>query len=227
VYASSVCLAILSVWLLSCAKPVKPQETVDLILKRDGSHFYGTLVRRDATSITVTGSSGDVHTFLLTELVDQTAPSAPATTSSTSPTPLPAGGNLFEQPQGTQFVIRNNGFLDSCCVRLNDIELGILDEDIKGPHGVILIPQGANVTFTVKEQKNAGGRLSMTFELSTADYGGHHYLITPGTVMTITGEKESPAYAGQPMPRGKPIHLEDRSAMLFKAATAVVFKLST
>ena len=67
----------------------------------------------------------------------------------------------------------------------------------------------------------------MTLELGSADYGGHHYTITPGAVVTVTGEKDTVAYTGEAAARGKPIHLEDQSAMLFKAATPIVFKLST
>jgi hypothetical protein len=212
---------------------VQPQENAVLTLKRDGSHFYGTVVRRDAGSITVSSSSGDVHTYLLTELSDmhitkvgeKTSP--PATPAPEPATPLPAGAALFQQPQGTQFAIRSNGFLDTCCVRLNDIELGVLDADIKSPAGVVLIPEGANITYTIKDQSIVGGRLSMTFELSSADYGGHHYTITPGAVMTVTGERNFAAYTGQALPRGKPIHLDDHSALLFRAATPVIFKLST
>lgn len=222
----AILLAILSLWLLSCAKPVPPAENITLTLKRDGSHFYGTVVRRDANSVTVTGASGDIHTFLLTDLADQSAPPPTATADPASPTPLPAGGDLFRRPQGTQFAIRNRGFLDSCCIGLNDIELGVLDADIKSPTGVVLIPEGANVTFTVKDQNTTGGRLSVTFELSTADYGGHNYQISPGAVMTVAGEKNTDAYTGEPAARGKPIHIEDNSAMLFKAAAPIVFKLS-
>jgi hypothetical protein len=220
----AILLAISGLWLLSCARPVKPPENVDLILKRDGSHYYGTVVRREAGSITVTGSSGQVRTFLLTELADE--PATPQVADS-PPTPLPAGAEMFLQPQGTQFAIRNNGFLDSCCVRLNDIELGVLDADIKSPKGVVLIPDGASVTFHVREQTNAGGKLSMTFELSTADFGGHHYTITPGAVMTLTGEKETVAYTREAAANGKRIHLEDRSPMTFRATAPITFKLST
>jgi hypothetical protein len=227
----SACLVICSLWLLSCAHAVKTQEEAVLTLKRDGSHFYGTVVRRDVGSITVTGTSGDVHTFLMADLSDIHLSKAGGTTPPVdeprAPTPLPTGGDLFEQPQGTQFAIRSNGFLDSCCLRLNDIELGVLDADIKSPNGVVLIPKGANVTFMVKDQENTGGRLSMTFELSSADYGGHHYMITSGAVMTVTGEKDTVAYTGAAAARGKSIHLEDNSAMPFKAATPITFKLST
>jgi hypothetical protein len=215
---------------LGCSHSAKSKEDAILTLKRDGSHFYGTVVRRDASSITLTGPSGDAHTFLMADLSDMHLSTAGEKTTPAPPqppTPLPAGGELFEQPQGTQFAVRSNGFLDSCCLRLNDIQLGVLDADIKSPKGVILIPQGANVTFTVKDQQTTGGRLSMTFELSTADYGGHHYRITSGAVMTVTGEKDVAAYTGEAAARGKSIHLEDNSAMLFKAATPITFKLST
>ena len=148
-FAVTSCLLIGSLWLLSC-ESAKPPDTTTLTLKRDGSHFYGTVVRRDASSITVTGTSGDTHTYLLTELSDmqlstggeKTAPVTPTTNESPSPAPLPAGGGLFEQPRGTQFEVRNNGFLDSCCLRMNDIELGVLDADITNPQGAVMIPRG-------------------------------------------------------------------------------------
>lgn len=233
VIPSSACLLICCLSLLSCAKPAKAPENAVLTLKKDGSHFYGTLVRQDDNSITLTGPSGEVRTFMLTDLSNVQVPGTQVPAADTSPspapspTPLPAGGDLFRQPQGTQFAIRNNGFLDTCCMRLNDIELGILDADIKNPQGVVMIPQGASVTFTVKDQSIIGGRLSVTFELTTADYGGHHYQISSGAVMTMTGEKNVAAYTGEPAAIGKPIHLEDNSGLSFKAAAPIIFTLST
>jgi hypothetical protein len=236
VYArGAIPLAICSLCLLSCAKLAKPEKAV-LTLKKDGSLFYGTVVRRDAKSITLTGAASDVHTFLLTDLSAMhfspagektAAPATPTIAPPTPPTPLPAGGDLFMQPPGTQFAIRSNGFLDSCCVRLNDIELGVLDADITSPKGVVMIPKGASVTFTVSDQSVVGGRLSMTFELTTADYGGHHYAITPGATTTVTGEKNVAAYTGAAESVGKPIHLEGNSALSFRAAAPITFKLST
>ncbi len=41
-----------------------------LTLRSDGSHFYGTVVRRETNSITIMGSGGDTHTFLYGELLD-------------------------------------------------------------------------------------------------------------------------------------------------------------
>ena len=117
--------------------------------------------------------------------------------------------------------------MDSCCVHLNDIELGVLDADIKGSNGVVMIPKGANITFAIKDQSSADGRLAMTLELTTADYGGHHYVITPGAVMTVTGEKDFDAYTRKAAHHGKPIHIDDNSALSFIATAPVVFKLST
>jgi hypothetical protein len=222
--------------LLSCA-PAKPPLTADVTLRRDGSHFFGTIVRRDANSITVASQGGEARTFLFSDLSEMKVgatdpktgpPVTPATPA--SPPPVPAGGELFGQPPGTQFAIRSNGFLDSCCLRLADIELGILDADIKSAQGVVMIPKGANVTFTVRDQSTANGRLSMMFELTSADFSGNHYTIAsangdsqPGPVMTVTGATEGSPEAAV---RGKTIHLEDNSAMMFRAATPVIFKLS-
>ena len=228
----STCLvAICSLWLVSCEKP-KPQQNAVLTLKRDGSHFYGTVVRRDSNSITVSGSSGDIHTFLLTDLSgvsivgadDKSTQPVTPVAESRSLTPLPAGGNQFEQPAGTQLAIRSNEFIDSCCTHLNDTELGILDADIKNSKGVVMIPTGANITFTVSDQTKADGRLSMTFELTTADYGGHHYVISSGAFMTVSGAK---ALTPEALTHGTTIHIDDKASMIFKASKPIVFKLST
>jgi hypothetical protein len=210
-------------------------------MQRDGSHFYGTVVRRDANSITLSEQSGEIRTFLLSDLSDmqinasgakmnQPVASTPVVEPPQVVTPVPAGGDLFQQPEGTRFAITTNGFLDSCCLRMNDIALGVLDVDIKDNKGVVMIPKGANVTFMVKDQRTDGG-LSLTLELSSADYGGHHYLISsaqggdqPGAVMTLTGARDGSTEAAV---KGKSIHVDDNSAMIFRAATPVVFKLST
>lgn len=223
--------------MLGCA-PDKPPENAILTIKRDGSHFYGAIVREDASSITLTGESGETRTFLRSELSDirfaksdsqANSPAAPVKQNATV-TSLPVGGDLFVQTAGTQIAVRSAGFIDSCCVRLNDIELGVLDSDIKSPKGVVLLPKGANVTYTIVDQRTADGRLTMTFELSSADYGGHHYLISsaqggnqPGAIMTLAGAKDGTPEAAV---RGRAIHLDDNSGMLFKAETPVVFKLS-
>lgn len=232
-----VCLLIGCLWLLGCA-PVKPPENAILTIKRDGSHFYGVVIREDAGTITLTGDSGETRTFLRSELSDiryanseaqANSPAAPVKQNDTV-TPLPVGGDLFVQAAGTQIAVRSAGFIDSCCVRLNDIELGVLDADIRSPKGVVLLPRGANVTYTIVDQRTDDGRLTMTFELSSADYGGHHYLISSaqggdqrGAIMTIAGAKDGTPEAAV---RGTAIHLDDNSGMVFKAATPVVFKLS-
>ena len=59
-----------SIYKLSGCNNSAPALYATLTLKSDGSHFYGTVVRRESTSITITGAAGDTHTFLYDELAD-------------------------------------------------------------------------------------------------------------------------------------------------------------
>jgi len=221
-----------------------PPLTATLTFKKDGSHFTGTVVRREPNSITVTGSAGDVHTFLYGELADikygvvdakgdtdkdATAPSvatAPPTTGSSAS----VAGDVIELPQGVSLPVRSNGFLDSCCVPIGAIALGRMDTDIKNSKGAVLIPEGANVTFTLRNESIVDGRVVMQFELGTTDFNNRHFIISsskggtePGATVSFTGPKEGSPEAKA---RGKSVHLDDNSAMPFKAETALVFKLS-
>jgi hypothetical protein len=207
------------------------------------------VVRREANSLTMVDATGSTHTFLYGELADirygtasaggetpgsqtaasasQVADSAASKTDPPASTGTPAGDIVF--PAGTEFSVVTSGFLDSCCVPIGAFSVGTLDADVKSG-GKVVVPRGANVTIVLADQKITDGRISMRFELGSADFGGHHYLIAsrkgglePGAVVTYTGEKEGTPEAKL---RGTNVHLDDHDLMIFKAASATGFTLS-
>lgn len=240
------------IWVTSCGDKT-PQETVTLTLKRDGSTFYGTVARQEANSITVTSPAGDTRTFLNIELSDikygtretpadgskpesknvpsQSSPQPQTTSGSaaTVATPAPRDG-VIRLPEGTVFPVRTVGFLDSCCVPINALSVGVFDSNIKSPDGGAVIPEGANVTMTLLENKKVDGRTTLVFELASADFGGRHYVIVsakggsePGARATFSGAKENSPEAKA---RGLTIHLDDHALMEYKAVTPLIFKVS-
>ena len=239
-----------SICLFGCGKST-PALYATLTLKSDGSHFAGTVVRREPNSITVTSPAGDTHTFLYSELADikygvpDTAPANNAPTADTSSTKygtaalgaagspkamtqIPAEGYVF--PEGTVFPVRTRSFLDSCCIPAQGIELGGIDADMKNAAGKVIIPEGANVTMILIAEEIVDGRLVMTFELGTADFGGLHYLLaatkgglTPGVRATLTCAKDGSQEAKA---SGTSVHLSSRSLMNYKAVTPVVLRPS-
>jgi hypothetical protein len=69
----------------------------------------------------------------------------------------------------------------------------------------------------------------MTFALASAEFGGHQYRINSsagqpetGALATFTGARAGTADA---VKRGLSIHIEDRSAMDFKAINPIIFKV--
>ncbi len=248
-FSCGIAAILLCVLSSGCADKTPPLQTT--LTFRDGSHFSGTVVRRETNSITVTGAAGDTHTFLYTELTDiqDGAPETPAATttgtgqsdtSTSAKTGSPGGAangkvavsgtGTLQFPAGAEFPVRTSGFLDSCCVPPNAVSLGVIDGDVKDSSGKVVIPAGANVTITLLEDRKTDGRLSMIFELGSADFNGHHYVISstkggtePGIRVTFTGAKEGSPEATA---RGTNIHLEDQSFMGFKAETPVIFKIS-
>lgn len=237
-----------SLWLSGCGDK-QPPLFATLTFRKDGSQFSGSVVRREPNSITLTGSGGDTHTFLYTELADikYGAPSDPAGPSgSVAPASASAAGNApgtqptasrpvtaaeaIQLPPGTTVPVLNNGLVDSSFVPAGAITLGRTDSDVTAPGGKVLIPAGANVTITVREKKVVAGRMEMEFELGSADFYDHHYLVSsakgslePGAVVTFQGAQASSPEARL---RGENVHLDDGSLMEFKTATPTIFRPS-
>jgi hypothetical protein len=237
-------------WGLTGCGDKKPSPATVVTLKRDGSHFTGSVVRRDSTSITLLSSSGETRTFLNSELSGISAapppppPSSPTPGSQSSglspvsddhaPTPDPSrvvlNGGQVELPTGTEVPVRNNGVLDSCCLYYETVALGNIDSDVKGPGGKVVIPEGANVTIIVRDKKIIDGRQVLEFQLGSTDFGGNHYIIRsakseldPGAVVSISGARSASPEAKT---RGLGVHLDDRSLMAFKTETPTLVKAS-
>jgi hypothetical protein len=229
-----------SLWLSGCADSKSPLPAT-LTLKKDKTRFYGTVVHRDGNSITLVDENGDSHTFLLSELADirygtlaQTTDDSaipPVDTAVLSATSATSGSVAeIKIPAGTTFPVRATEFIDSCCTPIGTIEVGVSDSNVTIAGGAVVIPQGANVTFVVRDAETEDGRATMQFELASADFGNRHYVISsangggePGAVVSFFGPPDSTAGAGT---QGKSLHLADNAAMTFRALTPVLMKPS-
>jgi len=226
-------------WLFGCGKGA-PTLYATVTLKSDGSHFYGTVVRREANSITITGLAGDTHTFLYGELADikYGAPDSGATAAGASPagaqpsgqaSAVPVSGEAVVIPTGTEVPVRTRGFLDSCCGPIGGISLGTTDFDVK-VGGKVVLPEAASVTMERVDNKPVDGQISLTFELRSADFQNHHYVFESaesgspaGLLITFKGAKSGSPEAKA---RGTSVHLESETFMGFKATAPVTLKRS-
>ena len=224
----------LGIWSSGCSRNTAAQ-TATVTLKKDGSHFSGSVVRREAKSITLMSSAGEAKTFLDSEITDMkigtegdvTNFAPEAVTRSPGQSHSSGVATVIRIPEGTEIPVRNNGVLDACCLPIDSIALGVMDADVKSPDGRVLVPNGANVTILVRDKKRVDGRVTMDFELGSADFDNQHYLVSsekggnqPGAVVTFVGAQEGSAEAKI---RGLWVHLGDHTYMGFKAATPVVF----
>ncbi len=238
----------------ACDKKAPP-VTATLTLKRDGSTFTGTVMRRETNSITVTSPAGETHTFLYTELTDikTGAPGSPegskpasqdassqsasaqhetpsdSGVSSANSAPAPKGG-VIQFPEGTEFPVRSSGFLDSCCVPEGALSVGVVDSNIKSPESASVIPEGSNVTMVLMNKTKVDGRVAMVFELATADFGGRHFIVSSARGGSEPGARVTVSGAKEGSPeakaRGLAVHVDDNSVLEYKALTPVVFKVS-
>ena len=228
------------IWLSGCSNSA-PTLYATLTLKSDGSHFYGTVVRRETNSITITGAGGDTHTFLYGELSDIKYGPADSATNAAGQAPapdarpsgqastVPVSGDAVVIPTGTEVPVRTRGFLDSCCGTIGGLSLGTTDFDVKVGSKVV-IPGGASVTMERIDHKQVDGQVSLSFELRSADFQNHHYVFessesgTPaGLLVTFTGAKSGTPEAKV---RGINVHLETQTFMGFKATAPVTLKRS-
>ena len=233
-------LLCVSLWLSGCNTSA-PTLHATLTLKSDGSHFYGTVVRREANSITITGPSGDTHTFLYSELKDikygapdsgaaapDQVPASGAQPSGQAST-VAVSGETVVIPVGTEIPVRTIGFLDSCCGALGGLSLGKTDFDVKVANQVV-IPEGASVTMERVDERQVEGQVTLSFELRSADFQGHHYVFESseagapaGLLITYKGAKSGSPEAKA---RGTNVHLESQTFMGFKATAPVTLKRS-
>lgn len=211
-----------------------------ILTLKDGTHFSGTVLRRESGSITVKNGAHETRTFLDSELADIKyltpengggAPGAPGA-SGVEPAPSFTDSNAVSNvvfPAGTEFSVVSNGYLDSCCVPIGAFSVGFIDQDVHAG-GKVALPRGASVTIMYMDKTSGDGRITMKFELGSADFGGRHYIMSsvkgglePGAVVSFTGAKEGTPEAKA---RGVDVHLDDRSFMVFKAATPTSMRLS-
>ncbi len=230
-------------WLLSCnRKPTtNTAKTATVTLKTDGSQFSGTVARQDANSITITDAENETKTFLFNEISKVDDASSAAASGNTPKPTAPAGavvkevsqslpdGKSIEIAAGVEIPVRSNGLLDACCMGDDSIALGNIDSDVKGQDGHIMIPTGANVTILVRHHEMRDSRVTLVFELGSADFNGSHYVVSAasgkqdeGAMVTFSGAQEGSPEART---RGIWLHLEDRSFMGFKTVSPTVFKL--
>jgi hypothetical protein len=221
-----------------------PALVATLTFKNDGSHFTGTVIRREPDSITVSSPAGDTHTFLYSELADikygaSAEASAPQVAATGGPAATSSAGSAgqsvtadatIQLPVGTVLPITNTGLLDSSFVPVGAISLAMTDADVKAANGKVLIPAGANVTIRVRDKVVTGGRLQMIFDVGSVDFGNRHYLVSsvkgglePGAVATVSGAQHGSLEARD---RGENVHLDDHSLIVFKTETPTVLKAS-
>jgi hypothetical protein len=237
------------IWLSGCGDKA-PAMNATLTFKRDGSHFSGTVIRREPGSITLTNASGETHTYLYSELADirYESPEPPVSSSgvqsqtakpeaavdSRSPAQPPASSSPsaaeIKLPAGIEVPVASSGLLDSSFVPMSAITLGVVDSDVKTADGKVLIPAGANVTMLVQDKKVVSGRVQMVFEVVSADFNNRHYQVSsekgplqPGAMATFVGAQPGSQEAKL---RGTNIHIDDHSLMTFKTETPTLIKVS-
>lgn len=242
-FVSVVCCV--GLWHMGCSKPA-PAQYATVTLKEDGSQFSGTVIRSEANSITMADSSGQTRTFLYNELrgniqygnpstdkssksADASGPAPVAPVGTTSESPVTPVTQAVEFATGSLFPVRTSGILDSCCVPIYAMSVGLTDSDVKGPDGKVVIPAGSNVTMSLRELRKEDNRIRMTFELESADFLGHHYTFLSakspelGATVSYLGAQDGSQEAKT---AGTNIHLEDQTYMAFKAQTPTILKPS-
>lgn len=234
-------IAVLLLSLAGCAGKAPPAEVVTLTFKSDHSQFTGTVIRREAHSISVMGQGGEAHTFLYSELADigpatSASPQGNATQSTSASnsvaTPASPGtpGAAISLPEGSTLLVTANSFVDSTYAPTGGVGLGSLYSDVKSSDGKTLIPAGANIAFAVREKKLVSNRLQMDLEIASADFTNRHYVVSPakngtdpGAVASFTGAE---ANSKEAVARGTAVHIDSGSVITFKAVTPIVFKPS-
>lgn len=87
-------------------------------------------------------------------------------------------------PDGTQISVRTNETIDSTSASQGQLYSGEVANDVKGPSGEVLIPQGSPAELSISNLKSGGtiGSSEVALTLHSVEINGRKYLTNSGEV---------------------------------------------
>ena len=133
-----------------CVVSLAAIASADTLTLKDGTRVTGTVVGIAERIITFTDSSGISHRYS-TNQVDRLEFSSAAPRKA-----APAARTLETIPSGTELAVRTVEDIDSTTAVANQTFGAVIEHDVLGDSGRVIVPQGSHVVLLVREVSSGG-----------------------------------------------------------------------
>jgi hypothetical protein len=168
-----------------CVVSVAPLASADTLTLKDGTRVSGTVVAIAERMITFTDAAGISHRYSANQ-VDRLEFS-----TSTPRSPIVRGAvcRLETLPSGTALAVRTVEDIDSTTAVADQTFGGVVERDILGESGRVVVPHGSHVVLLVREVSSGGatGSPEMVLDIQSLTVAGQRYLVSTADLTKDTG----------------------------------------
>ena len=195
-----ILLTILSLLLVSCAKPDTGTGPHATVLMRDGTEYAGTVTSTSPTEVTLKGDDNTIRTLAMKDVKsieydDASAPPAEAGRAGARPSGSEAGHaarhhhpeaaavttRTYEVPTGTEVSVRSEETIDSAQAAEGQTYAAEVTNDVQDANGDVVIPRGANALIVIRSSARGGrfrGASDLVLDLASVSVGGRQYQLS-------------------------------------------------
>jgi hypothetical protein len=159
-----------------CVVSLAAIALADTLTLKDGTRVPGTVESIAARMITFKDSSGISHRYSMNQ-VERLEFSS---TSQRSAVATLDGGRLETVPSGTELAVRTVEDIDSTTAVANQTFAAVVEHDIVGDSGHVIVPEGSHAVLLVREVSSGGatGSPEMVLDIQSLTVGGRRYLVS-------------------------------------------------
>ena len=158
--------------------PLLGWSVPDQVTLRDGSVVTGTFINGTTRTITFLDQTGGTRRFSIGDVrsvefgLEQTDSTAAAPAN-----PYPNGPSL---PVGTEIAVRTNETIDSANTSEGQTYSAVIDRDVEGPDGTLVIPKGSDARLVIRKSSGGGGLSTsqLALDLDSVILQGHRYVVS-------------------------------------------------
>jgi outer membrane lipoprotein SlyB len=195
-----ILLTVLSLVLVSCAKPDTGTGPHATVLMRDGTEYAGTVTSTSPTEVTVKGDDNTTRTLAMKDVKsieydDASAPPAEAGKAGAKPSASEAGHasrhhhpeatavttKTYEVPAGTDVAVRSEETIDSAQAAEGQTYAAEVTADVPDANGDVVIPRGANAVIVIRSAAKGNrfhGASDLVLDLASVSVGGRQYQLS-------------------------------------------------
>jgi hypothetical protein len=170
-----------------CVLSLPSLAAADTLIMTDGTRIQGTLVSIASRTIAFEDASGALRHYNVNQV--DTLEFAPLNRRNAAFDARPAGRRVETLPSGTELTVRTAEDIDSATAVVDQTFSAIVERDIRGVSGDVVIPEGAHAILVVREISSGGltGSPDMVLDMQSMTVGGRRYVVSTMDMKADTG----------------------------------------